>query len=531
MVRFITGGSNPTLAYCASTDEVRLLSAVAVVSSVATKLFSMAKSWWGGGAGGGSGGGGGAKKGQAGNQSVSAGAAPQDLDPKNLQPATRLPFMESLDDANRAVLSIRPDPQGRLAAVTDNLGRVLLVDLTSLRVVRLWKGYRQAQISWIEVMPPRQDDGDPEAGEGDDSAFFGDTPLQRDLLQERRNRILLYLAIYAPRRGLLEIWQMRQGARVAAFNVGTNCQLIQAIANPLGSWLGFTSVLHQRNLTQSFLLKQDGSLEHVVVPFHSSGPFNDKRQDRLLLKQFQAVVAEKGLAANLDDDPLLQLVLDMKFAETKLEALRNLPLDTPSGILLSFIQRTVDSLGLFHSGDIADFIRDNHVEDHLKADRGKWQAIIILVFHARVLQALLLSPAPAVVPSPRSASPLPPATSSFDTFFSIVQTPPYSEAKGAPSATSSALLEANPRLLLESLRLDISITKGISLACSVATQKAPVDELGNLFFKQLLLSSPRGDSRLLEVLGDLYFTKPTLLVCAFNSSFPSRLPHHIYLYF
>jgi len=267
-VRFITGGINPTLAYCATQDEVRLLSAVAVVSTVATKLFSMAKSWWGG-SGSGKGHSGGKDSSSqnpasSSSSSSSSSSLPGGLDPKLLQPATKLPVAEYLDDTNRAVLSIRPDPQNKMAAVTDNLGRVLLVDITAMRVVRMWKGYRQAQVSWIEVMDRRSaaeldEDQDDTAGPVDD--------LERERLLERRNRIMLYLVIYAPRRGLLEVWQIRQGPRVAAFNVGTNCQLLQSITNPLGCWLGFGAALQQRHLAQTFILKQNGSLEQILVPF------------------------------------------------------------------------------------------------------------------------------------------------------------------------------------------------------------------------------------------------------------------------
>lgn len=41
-------------------------------------------------------------------------------------------------------------PRGNLAACTDDKGRILLVDLVSMCIVRAWKGYRDVQCGWIE---------------------------------------------------------------------------------------------------------------------------------------------------------------------------------------------------------------------------------------------------------------------------------------------------------------------------------------------------------------------------------------------
>jgi hypothetical protein len=41
-------------------------------------------------------------------------------------------------------------------AAADNLGRVLLLDSSHMGVVRMWKGYRDAQVAWVQ---PPQDHG------------------------------------------------------------------------------------------------------------------------------------------------------------------------------------------------------------------------------------------------------------------------------------------------------------------------------------------------------------------------------------
>ncbi|KAH8063565.1 Rab3 GTPase-activating protein [Aureococcus anophagefferens] len=80
------------------------------------------------------------------------------------------------DDAGREAHGVAVSPRGDLAAVSDNLGRVLFVDVAAGRLVRLFKGARRAQVAWVEV-----DDGDGAKTPG------------------------LYLAIFAPQRALARL--------------------------------------------------------------------------------------------------------------------------------------------------------------------------------------------------------------------------------------------------------------------------------------------------------------------------------------
>lgn len=66
-------------------------------------------------------------------------------------------------------------------------------------------GYRDAQLGWLQVQEER--------GDHESSSL------------PKRNA--LFLVIYAPRRGILEVWAMTQGPRVGAFNVGKHCRYEQ----------------------------------------------------------------------------------------------------------------------------------------------------------------------------------------------------------------------------------------------------------------------------------------------------------------
>lgn len=66
-------------------------------------------------------------------------------------------------------------------------------------------GYRDAQLGWLQVQEERADH-------------------ESSSLPKRH---ALFLVIYAPRRGILEVWAMKQGPRVGAFNVGKHCRYEQ----------------------------------------------------------------------------------------------------------------------------------------------------------------------------------------------------------------------------------------------------------------------------------------------------------------
>ena len=87
-----------------------------------------------------------------------------------------------LHDPPRRGRTVSVAPRGAMAVGCDSLGRVLLFDLQagSLTAVRLWKGYRDAQVAWVDAGPR------------------------------------LALAVHAAKRnGLLEVWLLQGGPRVA----------------------------------------------------------------------------------------------------------------------------------------------------------------------------------------------------------------------------------------------------------------------------------------------------------------------------
>ena len=110
---------------------------------------------------------------------------------------------------SRKIICIVQDGTCRLGAFSDALGRVCLLDLTYSPpiIIRMWKGYRDAQLAFFQ-------------------SNNNTNKSNKNSKQKERKIYSQYLTIYAPRRGLLEIWKVKNGSRQAVFNVGEECILI-----------------------------------------------------------------------------------------------------------------------------------------------------------------------------------------------------------------------------------------------------------------------------------------------------------------
>jgi len=127
-----------------------------------------------------------------------------------------------LVDGRRRTQSVVLDPSERLAAVTDGMGRVMLVDVWSQTVIRMWKGHRDAQCGWMEVIEQwhGQMEGRPQITEEAAAELITKTsPRQGESPPVANLALGLYLVIYSPQRSLMEIWRMRHGGCVKTLAV------------------------------------------------------------------------------------------------------------------------------------------------------------------------------------------------------------------------------------------------------------------------------------------------------------------------
>jgi hypothetical protein len=106
------------------------------------------------------------------------------------------------------------DPSLRYFVTADTLGRVTLIDSAGLRVMRVWKGYRDAQTAWLSG--PEQ-----WVGQWDEANHDGVEP--RSALDAARGRQVQrwgqYLVVLAPWRQTVQLWRVPGCVLIASFRV------------------------------------------------------------------------------------------------------------------------------------------------------------------------------------------------------------------------------------------------------------------------------------------------------------------------
>ncbi|XP_010552119.1 PREDICTED: rab3 GTPase-activating protein non-catalytic subunit [Tarenaya hassleriana] len=125
------------------------------------------------------------------------------------QSFARASSLTCIKDYPRKGEKLTLSPSGTLAAITDSLGRILLLDTQALVVVRLWKGYRDASCVFMEMLV-KKDKG---------KSISYTEPVKGDYC--------LCLAIHAPRKGIIEVWQMRTGPRLLTIQCAKGSKLLQ----------------------------------------------------------------------------------------------------------------------------------------------------------------------------------------------------------------------------------------------------------------------------------------------------------------
>ncbi|MBZ3870457.1 Rab3 GTPase-activating protein non-catalytic subunit [Sciurus carolinensis] len=241
-----------------------------------------------------------------------------------------------LPDSRRHGESICLSPCNTLAAVTDDFGRVILLDVARGIAIRMWKGYRDAQIGWIQIV----EDLHERVPEKVDFSPFGNN--------QGPSRVAQFLVIYAPRRGILEVWSTQQGPRVGAFNVGKHCRLLY----PGYKIMGLNNVTSQSWQPQTYQIclvdPVSGSVKTVNVPFHLA--LSDKKSERAkdmhLVKKLAALLKTKSPSLDLVETEIKELILDIKYPATKKQALESILASErlPFSCLRNITQTLLDTL-------------------------------------------------------------------------------------------------------------------------------------------------------------------------------------------
>jgi hypothetical protein len=152
-------------------------------------------------------------------------------EPVTLYPAYDFP------DPPRLVDSCSIDPEGQLAALTDSLGRVLLFDLSTKQVLRLWKGYRDASCSWT----------------------------YSDCFDEGQKAVLL-LVIHSRQRRVIDVWRVRHGPRVSSMQVGRDSELLSCPFGSSSSQMAATYIVHSKTIGSLLNKVEEVTIDEAPSP-------------------------------------------------------------------------------------------------------------------------------------------------------------------------------------------------------------------------------------------------------------------------
>ncbi|XP_055855736.1 rab3 GTPase-activating protein non-catalytic subunit [Episyrphus balteatus] len=214
------------------------------------------------------------------------------------QPAGKETSMRSgskIYDGKRDGFSIWIAPGNQLAVIADNLDRVILIDCRRGVALRVWKGYRDAQCAFVKVK---------------------EKTLKGDKSDRRR---ALFLIIYAPRMGCLEIWGMQNGPKVAAFTVSKNGMLAYTTHGLMGVATGARCKATINSCL--FLDPSDQSLKEITIPFHFAlREANSKTaRDIHLVRRLKTLLREDP--DNCNRETVSEICCDFQTDEVRLQCL------------------------------------------------------------------------------------------------------------------------------------------------------------------------------------------------------------------
>lgn len=220
-----------------------------------------------------------------------------------MQPAESMGCRFGLCDLRRTATNIVLSPDHKLAAVSDALGRVLLMDAFRGIILRIFKGYREAQCSFIQV------------------------PDERHTKHRIGNKVALFLVIYSSKKGTIEIFTVQQGQKITTFSASKFSRLIYNNY----SLMGFTTTSKSRFICQfdTVLIDNDGQIKEITIPFHFalSEKNNKRARDIHLVKKLKQFLKHCDCDKETLELETLKICGEIQTGELRLQALDLLKTD------------------------------------------------------------------------------------------------------------------------------------------------------------------------------------------------------------
>ncbi|CAG9761149.1 unnamed protein product [Ceutorhynchus assimilis] len=270
----LAAGSKPFLGYHYALEGVNQPVLSDVAKAVASKLKSALPSWI-------------------------TGAKPSDTKEVTIamQPVEAMGLRFGLADLRRTGNDLVLSPNRNLVAVCDSLGRVLLVDSFKGVITKIFKGYREAQCAFLQV------------------------PDERRSKHRVGNKVALFLVIYSPKKGTLEIFTVQQGTKIATFSASKQSKLLY-ITHGL---MGFTTTSKSRYICQftCLFLDNDGQIREISVPFHFALAEKNsiRARDIHLYKKLKQFIKSGCLSQDALENETYNICTELQTVEIKTQTL------------------------------------------------------------------------------------------------------------------------------------------------------------------------------------------------------------------
>lgn len=214
------------------------------------------------------------------------------------QPSEPMGCRFGLCDLRRTASSVMLSQDRRLGAVTDVLGRIVLLDCRRGIVLRIFKGYRDAQCAFIQV------------------------PNEKHSKRHSNVKVATFLIVYAPKKGTLEIFTAQHGLKIATFTASKFSILLYVNYG----LVGFTITTKLRYLCPFTcgLLDPDGDIKEIIVPFHFSlaEKNSHKARDLHLYKRLKSYIKTGDLILENFIAEALSSCMEIKTTEVQLQCLQ-----------------------------------------------------------------------------------------------------------------------------------------------------------------------------------------------------------------
>lgn len=210
-----------------------------------------------------------------------------------------LSMRNGLYDSQRHGSLVAVSPDRRLAAIVDSFGRVAVLDVTRGHLIRLFKGCRDAQCAFVQIF--EMDDNKP----------------QLSVVKELKRAI--FLIIYNPKKGLIDIRLMQKGNRVAAFTATKNGLLLYNTCGLVGAEKNYSSKKLNLPEFQCVLIDPDGKLKKFNIPFYYAleGEHSQRSKDLHALRELREHLKKASTESDDFDDELIKKAMELKTLNLK----------------------------------------------------------------------------------------------------------------------------------------------------------------------------------------------------------------------